>query len=123
MKIRFIKKADVIIIAVLLLIAAVLLLTKFLNTDNKLTARVIRNGEVVETIDLSRVEKGYTIDLGNTKIMVEKNCISFADADCPDKLCVKCGRLTHAGDTAVCVPTRTVITVSGSEKTVDIISY
>jgi hypothetical protein len=124
MKKPFIKKADIIIIVVLLVIAAVLLVPKYLSKDDKLTAQIIRGGEVIETIDLSQVEKEYTIDLDNAKILVEKNRISFVDADCPDKLCVKCGKLTHAGDTAVCVPTATVITLSGNGgQQVDAISY
>ena len=123
MNIRFIKKADIVIVAVLLLIAAVLLLPRIIHKDEKLTAQIIRDGKVIETVDLSEVGSDYTIDLGDAKILVRNNAISFADADCPDKLCVRCGLLKRSGDTAVCVPTRTVITVTGQSSEVDVISY
>jgi hypothetical protein len=123
MKIRFIKKSDIVIIAVLLLIAAALLLPRLLNKSDRLYAQIVKNGEVLQTVDLSQVAESYTLDLGDVKILVEKNAVSFAEADCPDKLCVKCGRLTKSGDTAVCVPTGTVIQVLGSGNDVDVITY
>ncbi|MBO4338849.1 MAG: NusG domain II-containing protein [Clostridia bacterium] len=122
MKRKLLGKADLIIIVLLFAIAVVLLLPRFFS-DDKLTAVISQNGETVKTIDLSAVTESYEIKLDGAVILVEKNAVSFKSAECPDRLCVKCGRLTHAGDTAVCVPTRTVITVSGSEKTVDVISY
>lgn len=123
MKLKLIRKADIIIIVSLLIICSVLLIPRFFS-KKKLTATVYQNGKAIEQIDLSQVEKEYELNVDGAVIFVEKNAISFLSADCPDKLCVKCGRLTHSGDTAVCVPTGTVITVSGnSEKQVDAVSY
>ncbi len=119
---KLIKKSDIIIIALLLAICAALLLPRLFLND-KLTAVISQNGETVESIDLSAVNESYEIKLEGAVILVEKNAVSFKDASCPDKLCVKCGKLTHAGDTAVCVPTATVITISGSGNEVDAISY
>ena len=123
MKTRFIRKADIIVIAALLFLAAVLLLPGLFHKSDSLKAQIIKNGEIIDTVDLSQVEKSYIIDLDNAKILVEKDAISFAEADCPDKLCVKCGRLTRSGDTAVCVPTGTVLKTVGNENEIDAISY
>ncbi len=123
MKLKLIRKADIIILAVLLAVSLVLLLPK-LFSEEKLTAFVYQNGKAVKEIDLSAVEESYELKLDNAVILVEKNAISFFDASCPDKLCVKCGKLTHTGDTAVCVPTKTVITLGGGkENQVDAVSY
>lgn len=116
-------KYDIIIILFLLAVALILLAPKLFSNE-KLTATIYQNGEAVRTVNLSETEKEYEIKLDGATILVEKNRISFKDADCPDKLCVKCGKLTRAGDTAVCVPTATVITVySNGEKQVDAVSY
>ena len=122
MKIKLIGKADVFIIIFLLILCAVLFIPK-LFSEGTLTAVIYQHGEAVETVDLSQVEEGYEIKLDGSVILVEHNSISFKSADCPDKLCVKCGKLIHSGDTAVCVPTKTVITVTGSDSGVDAISY
>ena len=123
MKLSFIKRADVIITAVLLIIALVLLFPKYLNKSDTLSAEIIKDGVVIETVDLSKVESSYTIDLDDVIILVENNAISFIEADCPDKLCVKCGKLKRSGDTAACVPTKTVIRVMGIEDEIDAVSY
>ena len=123
MKVKLIRKTDVLIVAFLLVICLVLILPKLFSNE-KLTAKIYQNGKTVETIDLREVSDSYEIKLDGAVILVEHNAISFVSASCPDKLCVKCGKLSHAGDTAVCVPTATVITVSGnSKKQVDAISY
>ena len=115
-------KIDIIIILLLVAVSLLLLLPRMFS-DKNLTAVISQNGKTVKTIDLSAVEGSYEINLDGCVILIEKNAVSFKSAECPDKLCVKCGRLTHAGDTAVCVPNATVITLSGSGNEIDAISY
>ena len=42
--------------------------------------------------------------------------VCFVQADCPDKICEKAGLLTRVGETAVCLPRQTVITVIGGQE-------
>jgi hypothetical protein len=116
-------KYDIIIILALVAVALAFLAPKLFSTE-RLTAVISQNGETVETVDLSEIEESYEIELDGAVILVEKNAVSFKEADCPDRLCVKCGKLSHIGDTAVCVPTATVVTITGNgEKQVDAVSY
>ena len=55
------------------------------------------------------------------RIVAENGKIFFESAECEDKLCVSCGKLEKKGDTAVCLPSKTVITVAGSD--VDAVTY
>jgi len=121
MKRKLFGKYDLIIILLFLAVSSVLLLPK-LFSDKKTTAVIYQNGKMIKAIDLAAVEESYEIELDGAIILVEKNAVSFKEADCPDKLCVKCGKLTRAGDTAVCVPTATVITLSGNSE-IDVVSY
>lgn len=51
----------------------------------------------------------YVIRVKNGTIMVYK-------ADCPDKLCIKMGRISLAGERIICIPGRLVITAEGKQK-------
>lgn len=96
------------------------------NTKS-VTALIICEGETVEEIKLDSVYEGYDIPLygGRVKIRAEKGVIYFEDSDCPDKLCVKSGKLKSPGDTAACLPEKVVITLTGEKESdsPDIISY
>ena len=82
------------------------------------------NGEIIETIDLASVKEKTTFELGTEPkvvIAAENGTVYFESADCDNKLCVSCGKLSRKGDTAVCLPAKTVVTVSGSD--IDILTY
>lgn len=115
---RFIKRADILLI----ILAGFLCLTLFLPryfTNRQVQAIIYKNGEEIYRIDLSKVKDNYTINLGCKPaviIQVEHGAIRYLSSDCPDKLCVKTGRLTHNGDMAVCLPSKTAIIVKGDSK-------
>lgn len=46
-----------------------------------------------------------------------------AKAECPDKSCQRTGRLTQAGDCAVCLPARVVLRLEGDGRGVDAETY
>ncbi len=122
MNIKLFKKGDIAVVAVVLVIAGIFFLWQFLSAE-KLTAVVTVNGKTIETVDLS--EKGKRKIIPDTdpavEITVEDGKIFFSYAECADKLCVSCGELCRKGDTAVCLPSKTVISVIGSD--VDAVTY
>lgn len=122
MNIKLIKKGDILIVAAVVIIAGLFLLWQSLNKDN-LTAIITVNGETVETVNLSAKEEAVIIPDTEPKVRIvaENGKIYFASAECSDKLCVSCGKLEKKGDTAVCLPSKTVITVAGSD--VDAVTY
>lgn len=123
MNLKFIKKGDIIIIAVILLAAAVF--TFWSNSKTESVQAVITiDGETVKTVDLSNIKEKITfIPATDPRVVItaENGEIRFESADCEDKLCVACGNLSKHGDTAVCLPSKTVITVTGSD--VDAVVY
>lgn len=123
MNLKFIKKGDIIIIAVILLAAAVF--TFWSNSKTESVQAVITvDGETVKTVDLSNIKEKITfIPATEPRVVItaENGEIRFESADCEDKLCVACGNLSKHGDTAVCLPSKTVITVTGSD--VDAVVY
>lgn len=123
MSMKLIKKGDLAVIAVVL--AAVMVFAFWSNmTSEKVSAVITVDGKVVETVDLSAVKDKREINIETSpkvRIVAENGEIWFENAECEDKLCVASGKLGKAGDTAVCLPSKTVITVSGSE--VDAVVY
>ncbi len=123
MNLKFIKKGDIALIAVILLAAAVFMVWNNSKTE-AVQAVITVDGEVVKTVDLGNTKEKITfIPAASPRVVItaENGKIRFESADCEDKLCVNCGDLSRHGDTAVCLPSKTVITVTGSD--VDAVVY
>ena len=117
MKTKLFKKGDIAVILVILVAATLFWFFRTQQTD-RLEAVITVNGETVETIDLSAVKEKRIIELDtDPKVVIaaENGTIYFESAECDDKLCINCGKLSRKGDTAVCLPAKTVVTVSGSD--------
>lgn len=75
-------------------------------------ACVYSNGELVRTIDLSKVSKEYEFTIkcggGYNTIYVSVDTISVVDSSCPDKICIHHGPLCD-GLPIVCLPNKLVI--------------
>ncbi len=88
------------------------------SADTGTVATISVDGEVIEKIDLSKVKESYEIEIdteyGHNVILVEPGAISVLEADCPDQICVKQGKMTGGGVPIVCMPHRVVIEIGGS---------
>ncbi len=117
--IALIRLSDIIIIIVL---AAVSFSFLFLRTSGNegLVAAVLVGKEEVYSFDLEKIEEPVVLPLESEgiklSIRVEKGKIRFESSECPDKICVNTGWLVSKGDTAVCLPARAAIVVSGRKK-------
>ncbi len=120
------KKADFLLIAVLCLVCAALFLPRFFGAG-KLEAVIYCEGAPFRRVDLSTVKEAYTIwlDAQGVVLKVEPGAIGYESSNCPDKLCVRTGRLTRPGDTAACLPSKTVVVLEGGffRKGPDVMTY
>lgn len=118
---RLIKLTDLIIVFVIILASLFLV---FFNTSHsdKPTAVITVNGKEIKRIDLSASENEiFTLNTNPTVTLeIKDSKIRFINALCPDKTCEKCGFLENAGDTAACVPAKTVITIKGDGSSADL---
>lgn len=123
MEIKLFRKGDIAVI-VLIIAAALIFAYMSISGGDNLQAVVTVDGEVVETVDLSSVKEKIVITPDTQPevvIVAENGEIRFESAECEDKLCVNTGSLRKGGDTAVCLPAKTVITVEGAD--VDAVVY
>jgi hypothetical protein len=110
---KFFKKTDIIIISVLLVLAiGGYFAYKKIFSDTKAIANIYYESELVKSIDLSE-KKDYTFRLEqNDHVLIHVHSdgsISFEESDCPDKVCIKSGKLDTVGESAACLPNKIVI--------------
>lgn len=125
-----IKKGDlVILIIVIAAVAGWLLKDLFwLDQINKLAVIKI-DSQVYTTLPLDsnneRMEIPLTLPADNHILIVsEKGQIWVEDSSCPDKVCVRTGKISKSGQSAVCLPNKTVVYIEGAEQTeIDDVSY
>lgn len=127
---KFFKRADILLIISLCIICLILFLPKFISSNKSFnkTAVIYKDGDIINRITLDSVEKKYDLNLNcdpKVTLQVNNGRIRYKSSQCHDKLCVKCGWLSDVGDTAVCLPSRTMIVIEGtaSKDTPDAISY
>ncbi len=113
-KLKLLKKTDIIIAVVLLLVVFIMIFAIGRSSFGA-TAYIYKNNKVVEEIKLNEVQSPYDIEYENNNhkltVHIETGKIRFSKADCPDKICVNTGYLSKNGDTAVCVPSEMMIVV------------
>lgn len=64
-----------------------------------------------------------TISLnGGTNILrIENGKVWMSEASCPDKICVREGKISRTGECITCLPNKIVVTVYKSDDTVDLV--
>lgn len=107
-------KGDIVLIISLCLIIVLSFLPSFSGGNEKLTAEVYYEGELIKTVYLSECN-GEEFAAGSCTLLFEKDGVTFTRSDCPDKLCIKRGKLKRKGDTMACVPERVVAVIKGEK--------
>ena len=110
-------KSDIIIWAAVIIIGAALLLVFLLtrkpgayvivSVDGKETARYSLSDSVDTMIH------GYNGGTNHLVILDGEACL--AEADCPDRLCVKQGRISQVNDSIVCLPHRVSVHIVAAD--------
>lgn len=130
---KVIKKLDIVLIVVLMVISFVpyLMLKKntVVNEDiNSNYAIVSVAGKVLKRIELKPdLNDEYIVETsyGSNKVVIRDGSIGIVEADCADGVCVGQGYINKPGQQVVCLPHRLIITIEGKnteDKSEDIIS-
>lgn len=121
-----IKKRDLGLIGIILLIAFLCWLIPFLGEKfekGEAQLRITVNGEEYGIYPLS---KDREIAIGDTNICrIQKGVVHMTEASCPDHLCIKQKAIDKNGGTIVCLPNRVVleITKTGESSEPDAVAY
>jgi len=113
-----IKRNDILLIAGILLAAILAFggyhLLYFKNGD---TVEITVDGTTFKTLPLD-TDTSYTIqtEAGTNHLEIKDGSVNITKADCPDKLCVHQKAISRQGETLVCLPHKTVVSIRSSKK-------
>lgn len=52
---------------------------------------------------------------GNSVILITTNYVKMLDSPCPNKLCIKQGKISSPGESIICVPNQIIIKIVAKE--------
>lgn len=113
------KLKEIIIIGSILVASLVLWL--ILELTKQPGEIVIVRIDGVEVAEYSLLIDGiYELNEGTNILHIEDGKAWLEDATCPDKLCVKQGKINKNGETITCLPYKLTVTVYGKDDFVEI---
>ncbi|MDR0671049.1 MAG: NusG domain II-containing protein [Oscillospiraceae bacterium] len=119
------KKADVFILLIVLVLAGALFLVLARGGGGALTAEVYLAGRLVERIPLDGPVTERRIETGGggwNLLRVEPAGVRVAEANCSNLTCVHTGRVSVPGGVIACLPHRVLIKLTGrAEGEVDVV--
>lgn len=119
------NKSTYVILLLLLLAAAGSAAVIFLGQKevSSPVARITRDGELLEEIQLDKVDKSYSFTVedesGSNTVLVEPGRIRISQADCPDQVCVDQGFISDGTVPIVCLPHKLMIEIVGGGSDLD----
>ena len=114
---------DIIVIAILLLIAVSFFAVTLLNKEPGNVVTVEINGVLTKEYPLSQ-NGTFVLGGGTNTLVIEDGAAYISDSNCPDHTCENMGKIRYVGQTIVCLPNRITITVKGemTDGGVDLVS-
>jgi hypothetical protein len=75
-------------------------------------------GRMVHQLNLNEArEISVAGPIGTTRVKIDHHAVQVISSDCPEKLCIKTGKIRHAGEIIVCVPNKVVVKITEKRKT------
>ncbi|WP_411678280.1 NusG domain II-containing protein [Caproicibacter sp.] len=112
---KFIKKTDFfILLAVLVLCAGGWLFYQQKYGTTAAVAEIYYKSKLVETVDLTKgVDRRFSIPQNKNVVFHQfsDGSICFEESNCPDKICIKAGRLRTVGQSAACLPNQIILKI------------
>ena len=131
------KKKDIFLLAALLLTGVILTIIIYMPSHASGNyVRIRQNGKLIKEVPLSDNRKilfyenhtiADTLDPASPSVTAEENLspiniiviengeVSMQEADCPDKACVRQGKIRQSGEAIICLPHRLTVEISADD--------
>ena len=106
------RRIDLLVIAGLLLLSGLLYLALNAGRPEGGVVVVRVNGQETERHALS-VNGTFPLNGGSNILVVQDGQAWLSEADCPDKICIRQGKIHYTGQVITCLPNRLTVTVEG----------
>lgn len=116
---KFIRKTDLIIVAVLLAVGVGgWFLYRALFAETPAVAEIYCGSELVESIPLVKGEdRTFSVPQNEHVVfhLYPDGSICFEESDCPDQVCVRTGRIRLPGESAACLPNEMILKIVSAD--------
>ncbi len=109
-------KNDIILVAVVLLLAAAgFMLSNILKSEGKYAVVKVDGKELYSYSLTENVRMVISSDDGNENVFVIENGEAFMEsASCKDQICVKHKKIKNEGESIICLPNKVVVEITDS---------
>jgi len=116
------KKTDLILIAAVLAVSAILYAVFYESPSNGSRVRIYVDGELVRTEAMTDTGSQVVIDNahGSNIIEIGPGSVEVIWSDCASQVCVRTGKISRPGEVIVCLPHHLLITIEGVRNPEDI---
>ena len=120
----YFRKADIILFAAVLLIGIAGFFVLQKNSEAGVLVRIVSEGKLQYELPLDS-DGEYTVktDHGYNIICIENGQVYVKEADCPNKDCMRYGKISGEGQMIICLPHRLVVSILSDEGGTDAVSY
>ena len=118
-----IRKADIILAAVLIVVGLALSYAFFTGGETGQTVYITADGEEYAYYPLSE-DRTVTIERSGhiNKITIKNGTVSMSFSDCQGQDCVHQGAISQTGESIICLPNKVVLEISGGTRQYDTIA-
>jgi hypothetical protein len=113
------KKNDIILVAVILLVGVLFLLFVKLSKQEGSKVRVLVDGKVYKELSLKE-DTSFTVELDNgdwNTFVIKDGYVDMIEANCPDELCVRSpNKIRYNHETITCLPHNVILQIAGGEE-------
>lgn len=113
------RKKEIVFIMVCIGIGVILFVIFWLGSDPRGTQVIVRvEGKQVASFSLEQ-DQTYEItgaDGGKNQLVIADGTARIETADCPDERCVQMGRISHSGQSIICLPHQVVVEIQGGKE-------
>ena len=117
---KYARKTDLIITAAVAVLALVLwLLNRCFFEEKGIYAEIYHDSALVYRVELSTAKESLFSIPGEPDVVFQlytDGSIAFIESNCPDKVCIRSGRLKYAGQFAACLPNRILLKIVSNDK-------
>lgn len=111
------KKRDWLLGVAIILVAVVMYIAmNAMQSDDGMAVKITLDGKEYGTYSLEEDrEIKIKTDNGNNKVVINNKSVEMKEADCPDKYCVKQGKINKTRQNIVCLPHKIVVEIISAD--------
>lgn len=117
---KYLRKADIVLIVALVVLAPVFwFLNRYFSAEKGVYAEIYKDSKLVYRIKLSTAAVGSFSVPGEPNVVFHiypDKSIAFIESDCPNKVCIRSGRIKNTGQFVACLPNKILLKIVSEER-------